>query len=152
MNFSPQGLQSTCPQGIARRALEALVRVLVQAGQWSLGFSVSVVLVVGFVSEVEKLIVMRVFRLRGWVEVGEEPGQRGWSFVGVGEGFWVVVEVDGVRAGTQKEGRVALEDCGARLLVLILMDKGDWGIWWERAYLLLIDGLSSLRSFILVVL
>ena len=47
---------------MARRALEALVRVLVQAGQECLGVSVSVV---DLVFEVEKVIVTRVLRLKG---------------------------------------------------------------------------------------
>lgn len=111
MNFRPQGLQRTWPQGIARSALEALVRILVQAGQWRLGFSLSVVLAAVFVPGMENLMVMRVLRDRGWCEVEDEPGQRGWSLEGVGDGFCAVeVEVDGVRAGTQKEGSVALED------------------------------------------
>ena len=112
---------------MARRALEALVRVLVQAGQWRLGFSLSVVLVAGFVPGVENLTVMRVLRDRGWAEVEEEPGQRGWSLAGVEEGFCEVeVEVDGVRAGTQKDGSVALEDY--RLRVLIFANHGKWRI------------------------
>lgn len=35
-----------------------------------------------FVPGVENLTVMRVLRNRGWVEVEEEPGQRGWSLEG----------------------------------------------------------------------
>ena len=37
-----------------------------------------------------------------------EAGQRGWSFDGLDT--WCFVE-DGVREGTQKEGRVGLADC-----------------------------------------
>ena len=87
------------------------------AGQWILVLSASFLLWsgvwalgLGFVDAwelgVEKLIVMRVFSERGCVEDGEEPGQRGVSFIV--EWGWLVVE--GVRAGTQKEGRVVFED------------------------------------------
>ena len=135
---------------MARRALEALVRVLVQAGQWRLGLSLSVVLVAVFVPGVENLTVMRVLRDRGWVEVGEEPGQTGWSLAGVEEGFCEVeVDVDGVRAGTQKEGSVALEDYGLGVLILLITENGELG---EKAYLFLINGLSSFRSFVLAIL
>ena len=83
------------------------MRVLVQAGQMCLEAGVEDSLSGALGSAVENEIVMSVFRLRGWVEVGEEPGQRGWSLGGVVRCFWVV---EGVSAGTQKEGRVALED------------------------------------------
>lgn len=103
------------------------MRVLVQAGQWSLGAVVVVVVGVVLLDEVwdveasgvEKVIGMRVFRERGCGEVGEEPGQREWSFGVLEEGvFVVVVVVEGVSAGTQKEGRVGLEDWIGRLLVV----------------------------------
>lgn len=80
---------------MARSAFEALVRVLVHAGQWILVPSGSVFLwlgvLEGFVdvdaweSGAEKLIVTRIFSDRGCVEDGEEPGQRGrvwwWGWV-----------------------------------------------------------------------
>ncbi len=132
---------------MARRALEALVRVLVQAGQWILVPSGSWLLLVvlrvllldmveeplivdadadvdGLESGLEKLSVMRIFRDKGCVEVGEEPGQRGKSFA-VGVGLLVVVE--GVRAGTQKEGSVVFEDYVERVLdeLMVVERRGD---------------------------
>ena len=82
------------------------------------GGSVSFAAVVGVVdagvavslSEVVvlNLTEMRVLRERGWDVVVEEAGQRGWSLRGLEGLLWVV---EGVREGTQKEGRVGLEDC-----------------------------------------
>ena len=57
---------------------------------------------------VEKLTVTRVLRDSGWVPFGEEAGQRGCSFWGFVGGEWV----EGVREGTQKEGRVGLAAWG----------------------------------------
>ena len=156
---------------MARRAFEALVRVLVQAGQWILvlsgsgwllglefllvealswGVSSLGVLWLRMVvdadaceSGVEKLIVTRVFSERVWVEEGEEPGQRGESFA-VGLGLLVVVE--GVRVGTQKEGSVVFEDYVETVLDELMVVEG-WGM-----YFLLIDGLSSFGSLVLGVL
>ena len=153
---------------MARRAFEALVRVLVQAGQWILVLSGSGwllglefllvealswgVLWLRMVvdadadaceSGIEKLIVTRVFSERVWVEVGEEPGQRGESFT-VGLGLLVVVE--GVRVGTQKEGSVVFEDYVETVLDELMVVEG-WGM-----YFLLIDGLSSFGSLVLGVL
>lgn len=57
---------------------------------------------------VEKVTVTRVLRDSGWVSLGEEAGQRGCSFWGFVGGQWV----EGVREGTQKEGRVGLAAWG----------------------------------------
>lgn len=56
--------------------------------------------------EVEKEMEMRDFRLRGCGAEGAEAGQMGESFAKEAED-WGFVE--GVRAGTQKDGRVGLE-------------------------------------------
>lgn len=63
---------------------------------------------VASVLPVEKVTVTRVLRDSGWVSFGEEAGQRGCSFWGFVGGEWV----EGVREGTQKEGRVGLAAWG----------------------------------------
>ena len=85
-------------------AFEALERGLAQAGQVWVGesFEEEVVVVA-----VEKVIVMRVFRLSGCGSWGAELGQRGWRLRG--EEAWVEEFVEGVREGTQKAGRVGME-------------------------------------------
>jgi len=109
MNFPAHGLHSTCPHGTVIVALSVLLSVLSHAGQIGVCASADVDVDVE-VALVENVSVMRVFRDRGWVSVGEEAGQRGCSFWGLDvEGRW---EVEGVREGTQKEGRVGFAACG----------------------------------------
>ena len=60
-------------------------------------------------SEVVKDTEIRVFRLREWGVEGEEEGQTGCRALGAEAGLEV-----GVREGTQKEGRLGLEDYGIK--------------------------------------
>ena len=83
---------------------------------------------------VEKLTVTRDLRDSGWVSLGEEAGQRGcclWGLVGV---EWV----EGVREGTQKEGRVGLAAWGWVLACGVFHGAEFYGVDWGKTHLLLI--------------
>lgn len=100
-------------------AFEALERSLLQAGQMRFCISESEVeFDFEFEEvEVEKLIEMRDFKLRGCGFVEEEAGQRGEGFAAE-EGEVLEVFVEGVREGTQKEGRVCFADFSSSIAFL----------------------------------
>lgn len=95
-------------------AFEALERSLLQAGQIRVcddesvsGLGLEFALLELEVLEVEKWIETRDLRLNGWGDVGDEAGQMGVGFAAVADVF---EPVEGVREGTQKEGRVCFAD------------------------------------------
>lgn len=106
MNLDAQGLQSTCPHGIASTALVALVSALRQLGQLRTGSP----LLESFSSM--KLRVVRVFNEYSCGLSSEDPGHIGFNFAVLAtmcrESLLAVLE-SGVCEGTQKEGRVDLE-------------------------------------------
>lgn len=55
MNFSAQGLQSTWPQGIAKKALRVFERGLAQAGQTSVASSAPLLLMLREMEESDEL-------------------------------------------------------------------------------------------------
>jgi hypothetical protein len=90
--------------------------------------SVDVDVEVASVLPVEKVTVTRVLRDSGWVSLGEEAGQSGCSFWGLVGVEWV----EGVREGTQKEGRVGLAAWGGG--VSLRSFWWDWvcSLYWGR--------------------
>jgi hypothetical protein len=92
--------QSTCPQGLARTALELLLRPFLQAGQirtdsWVLSpFSSA------------KWTVMRPFREYGCLVNGVDAGQIGCSLLGFSFGCMFELEAFASTPGTQKEASV----------------------------------------------
>ena len=86
---------------MVRTAFRVLLRTLVQAGQMMMGASVEVE---------ESLFLLKVMgtsvlRDKGCVSLSDDAGHIGASFEGFAGPFPFV---DGVRDGTQKEGRVGL--------------------------------------------
>ena len=100
-----QGLQMTWPHGIVSMALRPLLKPFLQAGHMRLEVSPSFA-GLDESEDVLKVIGIRVLRDKGCVDVGEEPGQNGWSLTAV---VAALVEL-GVRDGTQKDGRDGFED------------------------------------------
>ena len=79
---------------------------------------------------------MRVLRERGCGFVLDEAGHRGWNF----RCFGVELEAEGVRDGTQKEGRICLDDFGGG--VVNSNTRGE--IVAKLKYLLIVKSLPGL--------
>lgn len=103
MNFPAQGLQRTWPQGMVSIALRVFESPFLHAGQTSVDGSEEEV-----ASEVVNLIETRDFRDRGCTIDDDEDGHKGESLAALCMEF--VVFEEGVREGTQNDGRVGLED------------------------------------------
>lgn len=103
INFAAQGLHNACPHGIVRTALTLLVRLLSHAGHMIVSDSVDEL----DLATVLKLMVISDLSERLCLFSGEEAGHKGDSFGGFAS---CRLFVDGVREGTQKEGRVGLAD------------------------------------------
>lgn len=104
MNFPAQGLQSTWPHGIASIALIVFDSTLLQAGQMRVETSSEG----SFDSAVVNFTETRDLRENGWEFVDEE-GHDGESLDALTVEALPLTLEEGVREGTQKEGRVCLE-------------------------------------------
>lgn len=97
------GLQSTWPQGTVSTALMVFVRFLSHAGHIRFGGSEEDLELGTFL----KLIVTRDLREIGCLFSGDDAGHKANNFAGLAS-FKLFVE--GVRDGTQKEGKVGFAD------------------------------------------
>ena len=91
-------------------AFRPLLSPFLQAGQISAEVSVAleVIEVVESEDEVLKVMGTRVFRESGCEWVVDEAGHIGLSFSGLADEAELLALLEGVREGTQKEGRVGL--------------------------------------------
>ena len=91
-------------------AFKPLLSPFLQAGQISAEVSVAFEVAEEAEAEVEVLKVMgtRVFRESGCEWVVDDPGHIGFSFSGLAGEAEPLALLEGVREGTQKEGRVGL--------------------------------------------
>lgn len=110
MNFPTHDLHITWPQGMVSMDFKPLLSPFLQAGQISAEALVAFEVAEEAEAEVEVLKVTgtRVFRESGCEWVVDDAGHIGLSFGGLADEAEPVALLEGVREGTQKEGRVGL--------------------------------------------